>query len=208
MKIEIEGQENLPDSGKCFFVANHPFGLLDGLILTSIVGEKYGNLKAIGNEVFMFVPNLKPMIADVKVFGKNTRKNIVELEKVYASDVPITHFPYGLVSRIHNCKIQDKSWNKSFITKAISNQRDIVPICFCGRNSSLFYTIYLIRNTFKIKTNLELMLLPRELFRKRDETIKVKIAKPIPFQELNKTLSHWEWAQKVRSIVYDIKNSS
>ncbi len=207
VKIEIIGKENLPDNGKCFFVANHPFGLLDGLILTSIVGEKYGNLKAIGNEVFMFVPNLKPIIADVKVFGKNSRKNIVELEKVYASDVPITHFPYGLVSRIHKLKIQDKSWNKSFITKAISNQRDIVPIWFYGRNSSLFYTIYLIRNTFRIKTNLELMLLPRELFRKRGKTIKVKIAKPIPYQELNKTLSHWEWAQKVRSIVYDIENS-
>ena len=83
VKIAIEGKENLPDNGKCFFVANHPFGLLDGLILTSIVGEKYGNLKAIGNDVFMFVPNLKPIIASVKIFGKNSRKNIVELEKVY-----------------------------------------------------------------------------------------------------------------------------
>ena len=51
------------------------------------------------------------------------------------------------------------------------------------------------------------MLLPRELFRKRGKTIKVKIAKPIPYQELNKTLSHWEWAQKVRSMVYEIENS-
>ena len=46
IKIEIEGKENLPDNGKCIFVANHPFGLLDGLILTYIVGEKYGELKA------------------------------------------------------------------------------------------------------------------------------------------------------------------
>ena len=58
LKIEIEGKENLPDNGKCFFVANHPFGLIDGIILTNTIGEKYGKLKAIGNEAFKFIPNL------------------------------------------------------------------------------------------------------------------------------------------------------
>lgn len=208
IKIEIEGEKNLPDNGKCFFVANHPFGLLDGLIITYIVGEKYGKLKAIGNEVFMFVPNLRPIIANVGVFGKNNRKHIIELEEIYTSDVPITHFPFGLVSRIHKFKIQDNYWNKSFVTKAISNQRDVVPIRFYGRNTNLFYAIYLFRYIFRIKTNLELMLMPRELFRKRGKTIKVKIDRPIPHQEFNNTLSHWDWAQKVRSVVYDLKNSS
>jgi len=202
IKIEIEGKENLPDNGKCVFVANHPFGLLDGLILTYIVGEKYGNLKAIGNEAFMFIPNLRPIIANVSVFAKNRRKHIIELEKVYASDIPITHFPYGLVSRIDKFKIQDKYWKKSFVTKAISNQRDVVPIRFYGRNSKLFYAIYLFRHIFRIKTNIELIFLPRELFRKRGKTIKVKIYKPIHYQEFNNSLSHWEWAQKVRSSVY------
>ena len=206
IKIEIEGKENLPENSKCFFVANHPFGLLDGLILTYIVAEKYGNLKAIGNEAFMFVPNLRPIIANVSVFGKSSRKNIIELEKVYASDIPITHFPFGLVSRIYKCKIQDKDWKKSFVTKAISNQRDIVPIRFFGRNSNLFYTIYLFRQIFKIKANIELILLPRELFRKRGKTIKVSIAKPFHYQECSKTLSHWEWAQKVRLSVYSSNN--
>ena len=47
--LEIEGLENLPDNEKCFFVSNHPFGIIDGLILTSIVNNKYGHLKAIAN---------------------------------------------------------------------------------------------------------------------------------------------------------------
>ena len=207
IKIEIEGINNLPDNGKCFFVANHPFGLLDGLILTYIVGEKYGKLKAIGNEVFWFVSNLRPIIANVSVFAKNRRKHIIELEEAYNSDVPITHFPFGLVSRVYKFKIQDKYWNKSFITKAISNQRDVVPIRFYGRNSNLFYAIYIFRHIFKIKTNIELILLPRELFRKRGKTVKVKITKPIHYQEFDNTLSHWEWAQKVRSSVYCLDNN-
>lgn len=207
IKIEIKGKENLPDNGKCFFVANHPFGFLDGLILTNIVGGKYGQLKAIGNDVFMFVPNLQPIIANVSVFDKNPKKYFIELEKVFASDIPITHFPFGLVSRISKFKIQDKYWNKSFITKAISNQRDIVPIRFYGKNTNLFYGIFLFRQIFRIKANIELALFPRELLRKRGKTIKVSIGKPIHYKEFDNTLSHYDWAQKVRSIVYDLNNN-
>jgi putative hemolysin len=205
IKIEIDGIENLPENGKCFFVANHPFGFLDGLILTNIVGNKYGQLKAIGNDAFMFVPNLQPIIANISVFGKNPKKYFVELEKVFASDIPITHFPFGLVSRVCKFKIQDKYWNKSFVTKAISNQRDVVPIRFYGRNSNLFYVIYIIRQIFKIRLNIELVLLPRELFRKRGKTIKVSIGKTIHYKEFDNTLSHWDWAQKVRADVYNMK---
>ncbi|MBE9469098.1 MAG: 1-acyl-sn-glycerol-3-phosphate acyltransferase [Bacteroidetes bacterium] len=203
LKFTIEGEENLPDKGKCFFVANHPFGMIDGLILTSIVGKKYGDLKAIGNDAWLFVPNLRPIIASVNVFGKNSRKEIMELEKIYASDIPITHFPYGLVSRIYKFKIQDKFWTKSFIKKAILNKRDIVPIRFYGKNSNLFYAIYLFRQIFRIKANIELALLPREFFRKRGKTIKVKISKPVQHKELSNSLSHWDWAQKIRAIVYN-----
>ncbi|MCD4771833.1 MAG: 1-acyl-sn-glycerol-3-phosphate acyltransferase [Bacteroidales bacterium] len=204
IKIEIDGIENLPENGKCFFVANHPFGFLDGLIFTNIVGNKYGQIKAIGNDAFMFIPNIRPIIVNVSVFGKNPKKYFIELNKVFASEIPITHFPFGLVSRIHKFKIQDKFWKKSFITKAISNQRNVVPIKFYGRNSNLFYIIYIIRQIFKIKLNIELVLLPREMFRKRGKTIKVSIGKPIHYKEFNNTLSHYDWAQKVRSVVYDL----
>lgn len=205
INVVYEGLENLPENGRCFYVANHPFGFLDGLILTNTVGIKYGRLKAIGNDAFMFVPNLKPLIANVNVFGKNTKEYLTELNKVFASDVPITHFPFGIVSRISKFRIQDKFWHKSFITKAIEHKRDIVPIRFYGKNSYLFYTIYIFRRLFRIKLNVELILLPRELFRKKGGTVYVKIGKIIRYTDLDKSLSHWEWAQKIRSEVYSVK---
>jgi putative hemolysin len=204
IKIEVEGQENLPENGRCVFVANHPFGMVDALSLIHTIAHKYGNVKAIGNEVFIFIPNLKPIIANVSVFGKNSRKNMNELESVYASDVPITNFPYGLVSRIHNFKIHDLAWKKSFITKAISSQRNVVPIKFYGRNSILFYTVYLIRKALGIKATLELALLPREMFKKKGKTIKMKIGKPIPYQTFDNSLTHNQWAQWLRSEVYNL----
>ena len=207
IKIEIEGMENLPEDGKCFFVANHPFGIVDGLVLTKTVGGKYGDFRAIGNEAFMLIPQLKSKIAAINVFGKNPRQYILELEKVFASNLPITHFPAGIVSRIKKRKIEDSDWQKSFIKKSIDYHRNIVPFFFYGHNSNLFYFIYIVRTALKIKTTIELVLLPREFFNKKNKTIKVKIGKPISFQTFDKSKTHFEWAQFVKEQVYNLKSS-
>lgn len=199
IRIDVQGIENLPDHPKCFFVANHPFGIADGLVLTNIVAQKYGELKAIGNDVFMLIPQMRPLIAAVSVFGKNSREYYVELEKVYQSDIAITHFPAGLVSRIIKFNIAESTWKKSFITKSVEYQRDVVPIHFKGRNSILFYAVFKFRKALGINTTLELALLPREFFNKRNRTIKVVIGRPISYKTFNKNKSNEEWAQWVKN---------
>lgn len=206
IKVETEGEDNLPENGRCFFVANHPFGFADGLILTHTIASKYGDFRAIGNEVFTFIPHVKPIIAAVNVFGANPKIYLLELEKVFASEMPITHFPAGLVSRIINGEVKDMEWQKSFITKSITYQRKIVPLFFYGRNSKLFYFIYIARNALGIKTNIELVLLPYEFFNKRNKTLKVKIGTPIHFQTFDSSRTHFEWAQYVKGQVYNLKN--
>ena len=206
IKVEIVGKENLPENGRCFFVANHPFGFVDGLILTSTVANKYGDFKAIGNNVFMLIPHLKGNIAAVNVFGTNSREYVLELERVFNSDIPITHFPAGLVSRIKKEKVEDSDWQKGFIKKAVAYQRNVVPFYFYGRNSLLFYFIYIARKTFGISKTLELVLLPHELFNKRNKTIRVKIGKPISYSTFDMSRSHHDWAQFVKKQVYNLKN--
>jgi putative hemolysin len=207
LKVEIEGLENLPEKSKCFFASNHPFGIADGLLLTKIVGEKYGKFKAIGNDAFILIPNLRPHIAMVNVYGQSSKDNVTQLQKLYDSETAITHFPAGEVSRLFSGKVQDHEWQKSFISKAISSKRDIVPFYFYGRNSLLFHTINLIRKILFIKANIELILLPRELFNKHGKTIRIKIGKPISYKSFDSTKNHFEWAQKVRSYVYSLKNN-
>jgi putative hemolysin len=206
LTLEVEGIENLPENAKCFFLANHPFGIIDGLCLTKIVIEKYGTFKAIGNESFEFIPNLRPYIALVNPYGISSKTYVTELEKVYQSDVAITHFPAGEVSRRYQGKIQDRAWHKSFITRAVSCKRDIVPFYFHGRNSNLFYGINLARRALGIKTNIELMLLPREMFLKRNKTIRFKIGKPISWQKFDSSNTHMQWAQKVKRHVYNMSS--
>ena len=85
IKIEVEGIVNLPERRRCFFLSNHPFGLIDGLVLTKIVGDKYHELKSIGNEAFMYVPHLRPFIAAVNVFGK-MKGSLDQLKKIKSGE--------------------------------------------------------------------------------------------------------------------------
>jgi len=208
LTLDIRGKENLPENGRCFFVANHLYGILDGMVLGHIVGTKYGTFMGIGNDAFQLIPQLVPTVASVNVYGKSAKAQIIELDKIYKSDVPINHFPAGEVSRKYNGIVQDKEWHKSFITKAISEKRDIVPVYFHGRNSRLFYGIHSIRKFLRIKANIELMLLPREMFNKRNKTIRVTIGKPISYLKLDEKLSHNQLAAKVRAHLYQLKNNS
>ena len=207
LKLEISGLENLPENGRCFFTANHPFGILDGLILTHTVASKYGNLTAIANDAFMLIPQLRPFITEVNVYGSSSKDRIRALNEMYGSELPITHFPAGEVSRVYNNDIQDAPWQKSFIKKAVQHKRDIVPIHFSGKNSKLFYRIFKLRRTMGIDMNIELMLLPREFFKMRNKTIHVHIGKPISYQRFSSEHSHEEWAQDVRAEVYELAHA-
>lgn len=207
LKLEIEGEENLPENGRCFFVANHLYGILDGMILGNIVGTKYGSFMGISNDAFKLIPQLESTVTSVNVYGKSAKDQIIELEKIYKSDVPINHFPAGEVSRKYNGKIEDKQWHKSFITRAISEKRDIVPVFFHGRNSRLFYAVHSIRRFLKIKANIELILLPSEMFKKKNKIVKVSIGKPISYTQLNKDTSHNLLASQIRQHLYHLKSN-
>jgi 1-acyl-sn-glycerol-3-phosphate acyltransferase len=205
LKIIIEGLENLPENGRCFFAGNHPFGIIDGLIITHTVSGRYGRLKAIGNDAFMFIPPLRPFISAVNVYGRNQKDVVRQLDALFASDIPITHFPAGEVSRIYKGKIQDCQWQKSFITKAVAHKRNIVPFYFQGQNSILFYSVFLLRKMFFIKANIELALLPREMFKKRNKTLRVIIGKPVSYTSFTSQYTHSTWADKLKKHVYRLK---
>ncbi len=99
-----------------FFCCITTLRILDGLILTRIITRKYGSVKAIANEAFLYVPQLRPFIAAVNVFEGSPRDYLQALEEVYQQDVPISHFPSGEVSRRYHGKFNDCVWHKSFIT--------------------------------------------------------------------------------------------
>ena len=210
--IIIKGEENLPaaDDGKRYtFVSNHPLGGIDGIAIGAVIGERYNdNFRYLVNDLLMNLPGLAPLCIPINKTGKQSRDFPKMVEAGFASDAHMVLFPAGLCSRKMGGEIHDLPWTKTFVTKSVQTQRDVVPIHFNGRNSDRFYRIANICKALHLKVNIAMLYLVDEMFRNRGKTFEVTIGKPIPWQTFDKSKSPKEWAQEVETRVYALSSSS
>lgn len=208
MTLEVEGKENLPDKddGKLYtFVSNHPLGGIDGVALGAVIGRHYdGKFRYLVNDILMNLPGLAPVCIPINKTGSQSRNFPAMVEAGFSSDNHMLMFPAGLCSRRINGEIKDLEWKKTFITKSIETQRDVVPIHFGGRNSNFFYTLANICKALGIKFNIAMLFLVDEMYKNVHKTFKVKIGKPIPWQTFDKSKTPKEWAQFVQDKVYEL----
>lgn len=204
LKIEITGEENLPDEGKYIFAANHPWGGLDGHIAMVILGRKYGKhrYKCLVNDLLMNLKNLHGVFIPVNKHGSQGSELAEKLDTAFRSEEQILTFPSGLVSRKVGGQVMDLEWQKSFINKARQYQRDIVPIHMGGENTKFFYRLYRFRKFLGIRANLEMLYLIDETYKHRGKHITVTIGEPIPWQTFDKSKRPSAWAKWVKERVY------
>ena len=206
--LKVEGKENLPpkDDGKLYtFVSNHPLGGIDGVAIGSVVGHHYdGNFRYLVNDLLMNLPGLAPLCIGINKTGKKGRDFPAMVEAGFASQNHMVMFPAGLCSRRINGEIHDIPWKKTFITKSVQNQRDVVPIHFGGQNSNFFYRLANICKRLGIKFNIAMLFLADEMFKNTHQTFTVKIGKPIPWQTFDNTKTPMEWALFVEDTVYKL----
>ena len=207
-KVEVKGLENLPsdaDGRRYTFVSNHPLGGQDGVALGYVLGTHYeGRIKYLVNDLLMFLPGLAPLCIPINKTGKQSRQFPAMVEAGFTGDDHILMFPAGLCSRRHRGVIRDLPWNKTFITKSVQHQRDVVPIYFSGRNSNKFYTIANLCKMLGLKFNLAMLYLVDELFKNQHKTFEVRIGKPIPWQTFDRSRTAAQWAAYVQDIVYKL----
>lgn len=206
IKINIEGEKNIPNSGRFTFVSNHPLGGLDGICLSSIIGEKYnGKIKYLVNDILYYIDPLKSIFIPINKHGAQAKSSAIKINEAYASDNQIITFPAGLCSRKQSGKIVDLDWMKNFVTKSIEYERDIVPIYFSGKNSNFFYNLANFRKKIGIKFNFEMAFLPDEMFKNKNQTFTVKFGRPISYKTLDDSKKPSEWAEHIKKIVYSME---
>ncbi len=206
IKIEIYGKENLPENPRIILAGNHALGGLDFFAIIETVKDKFPNgINHLTNEILMKITPIVDLMVPVNVFGKNPE----EYKKLYDEQLqnpkrPITIFPSGEVSRFYNGKWDDGLWRSGFIRFAKKFNRPVIPFFIPTKNSNWFYRIAKWRKFFGIKANIELFLLPRQIFYQRNKTIKIIIGKPIPPDTFNDTKTIHEWAEFIKQKAYDL----
>ena len=208
MTIELVGEENLPkkDDGRLYtFVSNHPLGGEDGVALGAIIGRHYdGKFRYLVNDLLMNLPGLAPVCIPINKTGNQSRNFPAMVEAGFKSDNHMLMFPAGICSRKRGEEIRDIAWKKTFITKSVEYQRDVVPIHFGGQNSPFFYKLANFSDKYVKKVNLAMLFLVDEMYKNVHKTFRVAIGKPIPWQTFDKSKTATQWAQYVQDIVYEL----
>lgn len=203
--LHVEGEENIPATGRKIVVSNHPLGGLDGLALISVLGRYRSDIKFPVNDLLMQLTPMKDVFIPINKHGRTNLNATNQFNEAFASDDLILYFPAGLCSRMTNGKVCDLEWKKSVIAKAREYERDIVPAFFDGQNSNRFYRIANLRKKLKIKANIEMALLPDEAFRQKGNVIHVVFGKEIKHQHFTQEKSDREWALWLKDKVYDLR---
>lgn len=203
----VRGEENLPkenESHRVIYVSNHPLGGLDGMALIDYLSRKSptGRVRFVVNDLLMAVEPLQGVFLPVNKHGGQSREAAEALETAMSGDDPIVIFPAGLCSRRQNGEIKDLDWNKMFVNKAIAYGRDVIPIHFSGRNSKFFYIFAQIRKRLFIPFNLEMVLLPREVFGNEGSTFEMTIGERIGHKSLKGGKESGETARRIKESVY------
>ena len=207
MTLVVKGRENLPDpqDGRLYtFVSNHPLGGEDGVALGAIIGRHYDSrFRYLVNDLLMNLPGLAPLCIPINKTGNQSRNVPAMVEAGFQSDNHMLMFPAGLCSRRKNGVIRDLPWKKTFISKSVQYQRDVVPIHFSGHNSNFFYRLANFSDRF-LPFNLAMVYLVDEMYKNVHKTFTITIGKPIPWQTFDKSKSPMEWAETVKDQVYSL----
>ncbi|MCE1200423.1 MAG: 1-acyl-sn-glycerol-3-phosphate acyltransferase [Marinilabiliales bacterium] len=206
VRFDYKGTELLDPHGRYILASNHPLGGFDGLILLESSHRFLGPTRTLARDELSKIPQLAELFIPINKFG-NQRNSAQAIHEAYASDDQIMIFPAGLASRRKKGVIADLQWNKHFIQKATEYQRDVVPVFISGQNSSFFYWFANFRKFIGLKINLEMFLLPHEMFRQRGGQFTITFGKPIPWQTFDKSKSQSEWAESVKTVVYEMRKN-
>lgn len=207
MRYDIVGLDNLPRDGRlCTFVSNHPLGGIDGVVLGSILSREYDSrIKFLVNDLLMNLHGLAPYFVPINKTGSQSRDFPAMVDAAFRSPNHIIMFPAGLCSRRIGGRIQDLPWKKTFVSKSLETQRDVVPIHFGGQNSRFFYTLANISKRLGIKFNIAMLFLVDEMYKNRGKRFTIHIGKPIPWQTFaDRQRNAAQWAAFVRDQVYSL----
>ena len=208
LKTNYKDGSFIPKSGRLIVVANHAFGVADGVSLCAVVSNIRQDYKIITHKVLRQADAVKEKIIPIDfshnrsaaLANINARK---EAENVLKNEGVIVIFPSGQIATKQNLKLQTKAddgdW-KQFVSKLIiKTQSPVLPSYFEGQNSQLYQIANKIGQTFRYS------LLMYELTRKIGDTINLHFGKVIPFSDLEKIGNLIEITKHIRNKTYSLE---
>ena len=181
---------NIPSDGPLILVANHPYGILDGLMMGHLLSQvRQGDFRILAHRVFRRAEDLNRIILPIS-FDETHEAMKLNIQTRSAALTYLSEggaigvFPGGTVSTSATplSRPMDPGW-RTFTAKMIAKSgAAVVPVYFDGANSRLFQIASHLHYT------LRMALLISEFRRRVDEPVKVRIGEPIDAEKIGSFL--------------------
>jgi putative hemolysin len=204
--FDEEKIKKIPSEGPLMIVANHPFGVLDGLVICWLTSKFRSEFKVLTHSLLLRASETKDFLLPID-FSENKNAMVTNLEtrktarKILDGGGTIVVFPGGTVSttkRFYNKTALDPSW-RNFTSRLIKRSKPtILPLHFTGQNSFLFQTASHLSETLRSS------LLFHEVKRRVNTKVPVIIGDPISYSDIDENLSNTELSEYLRNVTYKI----
>ena len=207
----------VPATGACVVVANHPFGILDGILLGALLLRVRPDLKILTNYMLTGVPELDEYCIPLDPFG-GKQQSAVSTQHSAKKSVETQHeasspnvnqrgirgakewlnrggmlliFPAGEVAHLNPKQwakgVTDPEWNTTAFRLARSTGASALPVFIDGRNSASFQLMGFVHPRLRTAS------LAKEFLRKRGAKVEIRIGKPERLENKVSTVRGSEW---------------
>ncbi|WP_170381239.1 lysophospholipid acyltransferase family protein [Ruegeria atlantica] len=171
---------NIPRNGPLILIANHPYGILDGMMLGHMLSQTRGDFRILANHVFRKAEDLDRIILPISFddtkeavkLNLDTRKTALN----YLSEGgAIGIFPGGTVSTGARpfSHPMDPGWRGFTARMVAKSDATVIPVFFDGHTSRLFQIASHLHSTLRMG------LLIKEFKKRVDTPVKVVVGEPI-----------------------------
>ena len=207
LKTFYQKDSYIPKTGKLIVIANHAFGVADGVSICSVISKVRQDYKMVTHKVLRQADAVKDKILPIDfnetkealLTNISTRK---EAEKVLLSDGVLVLFPSGRIATKKNLKkytkADDGEW-KQWVSKLILKTKSpVLPIFFDGQNSQWYHIANKLGLTFRYS------LCMYELKRKIGDNIYMYFGSLISYDDMEKIGDIKEITSYLRSTTYSL----
>jgi putative hemolysin len=195
--------ERVPASGSLVAVANHPYGMLEGVILAAALGRVRPDFKIMANFLMPVPLPVRDKVIQVNPYGglDAQRENLRPLREAVAwlrTGGLLILFPAGDVAHLEwrERAVIDPPWSESVGKLIRMCGAAALPVFLGGSNGLAFHL------AGAIHPRLRTADLPRQLLNKRGKEVAVRFGRPVPAKTLQALPSHHDAIEYLRWRTY------